>query len=432
MSKLEAIVPGDTGYDTARRVRNHQIDRRPAAIVRCESATDVARAVRLARSEGLGVAVRGTGSHVAGWATCDDGLLIDLGAMKRSRIDQTMTVRVGPGLCWGELDAMTTAHGLVVPGAPDPAGGIGGHTLGGGISDLSRPYGLSCDNLLSVDVVTADGDLIQAGPEQNDDLFWALRGGGGGLGVVTDFRFRLRPVRQLVAGPLVFPEHLVSTVLRKARDWLESAPPAASLIAIVWNAPALPFIAKNLQRRPGLLLLPSWSGLPDNAEVALAPLLGRPAPVFNGIHPMSYPAYRQMLQATIGQAGPASGGRAELLSHLSDDVLDEVVTPWLDTNPGCSVILRSLGAAISEIPSAATAFAHRNARWLLELSPRAGAAFDDRALSGVSLGPYLNSLSDPSQADLQAAYGANLERLGEVKKRWDPDNTFCFGPALTS
>ncbi len=436
----ELLAPGAPGYEAARRVRNARIDRRPALIARCTSPEDVIAALEYARGRGLPVAVRGGGAHVAGWGTCDDGVVLDLGSMKQIEVDpETRLATAGPGLTWGEFDAATAPFGLALPGARNTGVGIAGHTLGGGVGDLSRQFGLTSDNVVFFELVTADGRQVRASADENAELFWGLRGGGGNFGVVTRFGFRLHPVAGVVAGPLVHHAAQVPAALRTARDWLAGAPDEASLIAIVWTAPPLPFLPEHLHFERGALLIPTWFGDPAQAEEVLARLRrGTPRPVWDGVAPMSYLAYQRLLQSPPNFASQHVYNRGELLAELSDATIEGIVTRWRAAGPNYSVVLGALGGAIGRAPAGPTAFTHRDAQWFAEICAQWYGAPDNtahvepavdgwRSLQGVTRGPYLNLLPDPEPAWVRQAYGQPAyQRLVRLKQIWDPQNLFRF------
>ncbi|MFJ8313365.1 MULTISPECIES: FAD-binding oxidoreductase [unclassified Streptomyces] len=435
------LTPGAPGYDRARRVRNARADRRPALIARCTDADDVIAVLAHARRNGLPVAVRGGGAHVAGWGTCDDGVVVDLGGMKRIDVYPVGRTAVAePGLTWGEFDAATQEAGLAVPGPRNSDVGIAGHTLGGGVGDLSRQHGLTSDNVTFFELVTADGRHVRADADHHPDLFWALRGGGGNFGVVTRFGFRLHPVTGVVAGALVHPASQARTALRAARDWLATAPDAASLVVLLWTAPPLPFVPEHLHFERCAVLIPSWFGPPEQADEVLAPLRhGAAHPVADGITRLPYTAYQRLLPSPQGAARQHVYNRGELLPELSDITLDLLTDHWKSAGPNFSVVLGALGGAIGRAPAGPTAFAHRDARWFVEIcaqwygddpdSPEhlAPARTCRQALQDVTQGPYVNLLPDPEQHWVHAAYGtATYKRLALVKDTWDPDNLFRF------
>jgi FAD/FMN-containing dehydrogenase len=434
------LTPGTPGYDRARRVRNARVDRRPALIARCTDVDDVIAALACARGRGLPVAVRGGGANVAGWATCDDGVLLDLGGMKHVEVDAASRTAVAePGLTWGQFDTVTQESGLAVPGPRNADVGIAGHTLGGGVGDLSRQYGLTSDNVAFVDLVTADGRHVRADADHHPDLFWALRGGGGNFGVVTRFGFRLHPVTGVVAGALVHPAARARTALREARDWLVAAPDAASLIGIIWTAPPLPFVPDHLHFERCAVLIPSWFGSPADADEVLAPLRhGVARPVADTITALPYTTYQRLLPSPPDSTRQHVYNRGELLADLSDATLDRLVDQWESAGPNYSVVLGALGGAISRAPAGPTAFVHRRARWFVEICAQWYGDSDSpehlgparagwQALQDVTEGPYVNLLPDPEPRWVRAAYGeVGHARLRRVKDTWDPDNLFRF------
>ncbi|KPC62703.1 FAD-binding oxidoreductase [Streptomyces chattanoogensis] len=436
----DVLAPGAPGYDAARRVRNARIDRRPTLIARCTDTADVVTALAHARAHRLPVAVRGGGANVAGWGTCDDGVLLDLSPMKRIEVDpQARLAVVEPGATWGELDPATQEFGLAVPGPRNTDVGIAGHTLHGGVGDLSRQYGLTSDNVAFFDLVTAEGKQVRADADENPELFWGLRGGGGNFGVVTRFGFRLHPVSGVVAGPLVHPAENAPAALRTARDWLAGAPDEASLVAIIWTAPPLPFIPEHLHFERCAVLIPTWFGDPDRAAEVLAPLRdGAPKPVSDGISAMSYVAYQRLLPSPPDFAHQHVYNRGELLGELSNTTVDMLIKQWQAAGPNFSVVFGALGGAIRRAPSGPTAFTHRDAQWFVEICAQWYGAADNpahlapavrgwRSLQGLTEGPYVNLLPDPEPEWVRASYGpATYERLARLKQTWDPGNTFRF------
>ncbi|MEV0281101.1 FAD-binding oxidoreductase [Streptomyces sp. NPDC050610] len=434
------LTPGTTGYDRARRVRNARADHRPALIARCTDPDDVPAVLAHARRHGLPVAVRGGGANVAGWGTCDGGAVIDLGGMKHLDVDPlARTAVAGPGLTWGEFDDITQQSGLAVPGPRNPDVGIAGHTLGGGVGDLSRQYGLTSDNVTFFELVTADGRQVRADADTHPDLFWALRGGGGNFGVVTRFGYRLHPVDGVVAGPLVHPADQARAALRTARDWLAEAPDAASLVTLVWTAPPLPFIPTDLHFERCVVLIPSWFGPADEADEVLAPLRQGPVrPAADGVTRLAYTAYQRLLPSPPDADRQHVYNRGELLPELTDHTIDLLIDHWEAGGPNFSAVVGALGGAISRAPAGPTAFAHRDARWFVELCAQWYGDADSadhirparsawQALQPASRGPYVNLLPDPEDQWVRAAYGEpGHARLRRVKADWDPGNLFRF------
>lgn len=434
------LRPGDRGYDDVRRVRNARIDRRPALIARCTSVDDVVAVVDHARERGLPIAVRGGGANVAGWGTCDGGVVVDLGPMNSVEVAAgDRTAVAGPGATWGRFDAATQRHGLAVPGPRNADVGIAGHTLGGGVGDLSRSVGLTSDNVEFFDVVTAAGERVRAAATEHPELFWALRGGGGNFGVVTSFGYRLHPVGPVLAGPLVFAAEQAPDVLRLARQWLAQAPDEASVVALVWTAPPIPFVPEELHFERCAVLIPSWFGDPAEGERVLAPLRsGEVRPVADGVRQLSYVDYQRLLPSPPNFRSQHVYNRGELLRELSDDTLDTLLAAWRWAGPNFSLVFGALGGAITRAVAGPTAFTHRDATWFVEVCAqwygdpdnpvhreRATAVW--RSLQGVTSGPYLNLLPDPEPEWVRSAYGAEtFGRLARLKHRWDPDNLFRF------
>lgn len=439
----EVLTPADPGYDTVRRVRNARVDRRPSLILRCGCVEDVVEGIAYARAQGLPVAVRGGGAHVAGWATCDEGVLLDLGPMNRITVaSEARLATAEGGVYWGDFDIATQKWGLAIPGTRIPTIGIAGHTLGGGVGDLSRQFGLTCDNSTFFDLVTAGGEVVRASAEENPELFWGLRGGGGNFGVVTRFGFRLHPTRQVCAGTLAYPLNQARTILPCARDWLEAAPDEASLIAIVWTAPPAPLVPDWLHFERCVVLIPTWFGAPERAEEIFAPLRhGKAKPIFDGIRPMSYLDYHRVVPAPPNYMEQHVYNRGEMLTELSDETIDRLVELFEESGPNFSFVFGALGGAIARVPAHATAYPYRSAKWFVEICAQwfghphdidhlTPAVKGWRALRAVSSGPYTNLLPDPEPEWVHAAYGPNYQRLLCLKQSWDPENVFRFNANL--
>lgn len=430
------LLPGEPGYDAARRVRNARVDRFPAAILRCHNTHDIQSGMRWAQQQGLPVAVRGGGAHVAGYGTCDGGLLLDLSAIKTLALDaDRRQVEVGPGVTWGELDTLTQQCGLAVPGPRNPTIGVAGHTLGGGVGDLSRQFGLTSDNLLSCEMITAGGDKLEVNAENQPELFWGLRGAGGNFGIVSRFTFQLHPVSGVVAGALAWPAVQIGTVIRRARDWLDSAPEQASLIAIIWTAPPLPFLPETLHFERCIMLIPTWFGEPHLADEVLAPL--RVGAYCDDLRPMSYVEYQSLLPSSADYHLQHVYNRGELLETLDDRTLDQLLTLFDRSGPNFSLVFGALGGAIARAPAGQTAFVHRQAQWFVEVCAQwYGAANQPQMLEPaiaawqllqpVSCGPYANLLPDQGAQWARATYGNAYSRLSQLKQQWDPQNSLCF------
>lgn len=430
------VLPQDAEYDTARRVRNARIDCRPAAIVRCLNLNDIQQALRLAAKENMPVALRGGGAHVAGYGTCHNGLVLDLSLMKQITIDPIKRLaHVAPGVTWGELDAATQQHGLAVPGPRNPTIGIAGHTLGGGVGDLSRQFGLTSDNLVSCELVTLAGDVCEVNQQSDAELFWGLRGAGGNFGVVSRFTFQLHPVEGVVAGVLAWPARDIPAVLQRARHWLAQAPDQASLIALVWTAPPLPFLPETLHFERSIMLIPTWFGAPEAADSVLARL--KPGALCDTLQPMRYVDYQRLLPSAPNYQQQHVYNRGELLRELDDDTLEQLLALFHRSGPNFSLVFGALGGAIARAPQGDTAFAHRDANWFVEVCAQWYGEADNpemlapaieawQSLQAVSCGPYANLLPDPESCWAQATYGQGWSRLQALKQRCDPTNRLRF------
>jgi FAD/FMN-containing dehydrogenase len=433
----EVLAPGDGGYEAARALWNGAIDKRPGLIARCQGTADVLAAVRHAHQAGLLVAVRGGGHNVAGTASCDHGLVLDLSPMKGVQVDpDAKTAWAQPGLLWGELDHETQAFGLATTGGIVTHTGIAGLTLGGGIGWLLRKHGLTCDNLLAVELVTAAGRLVRASEREHPELFWGVRGGGGNFGVVTAFQYRLHPVGPTVlAGPLFFAAADARELLRFYRDFAESAPDELTTVVNLRRAPALPFIPEHLHGVPVITVVVCWSGAIEEGERALEPLRRHGRPLLDLIVPKPYLAHQGTFDATVPH-GLHYFWRSEYLAALDDQAVDTLLAhAWESDSPRSYTIIFQLGGAVARVPGDATAFNGRAARFAVNINgvalpeeaagQSAWARRFGRALHERSAGVYMNFLDDEGQDRVRAAYGAvTYGRLVALKDTWDPDNFF--------
>ncbi len=431
------IRPGDPGYDDARRVYNAMIDRRPALITRCANVADVIRSVNFARDNGVLVAIRGGGHNGAGLGTCDGGLVIDLLPMKGIRVDpKARTARVEGGCTFGDVDHATHAFGLATPAGIISTTGVGGLTLGGGIGYLTRKYGLTIDNLLEVDVVLADGSLVTASAGQNEDLFWAVRGGGGNFGVVTSFLFRLHPVQTVVAGPTLYPLEQAPEVMRWYREFLPQAPEDLNgFFAFLTVPPGPPFPeALHLKKMCGVVWC--YCGAPDRAEEVFRPIreFGRPA--LYGVQPMPYPVLQSAFDA-LYPPGLQWYWRADFVNELSDEAIARHATygsqlPTLHS----TMHLYPIDGAVHRVRRNDTAFSYREARWaqvMVGVDPDAANAERIKdwtvryweALHPYSAGgAYVNFMMDEGQERVQATYRDSYARLAKIKRKYDAGNLF--------
>ncbi len=435
----EVLEPGDPGYDEARRVFNGMIDRRPAMIARCASSADVVSAVSVARERGLLVAVRCGGHSLPGLSTCDDGMLIDLGGLGSIAVDPaTRTARAGGGVRWGELDAATQAYGLHSPGGRVTTTGIAGFTLGGGYGWTSSRHGLACDNLVSAEVVLADGRVVRASEDEHPDLFWGLRGGGGNFGIVTEFEFRLHPLGpEVLAGLALFPVERAAAVLRAWRDCADAAPDELSTACVVITAPPEPFVPAELQGAPVLGIAALYVGDPDDGAGAVQPIrdLG---PAVDLIGPTPYTAFQAALDP-LAPWGCRYYSRGEYMPALSDAAIDAFAGGAVELTaagaPLSQMILFRIGQRVSAVPDDATAFSHRRASYLFHPIAAWTDPADDgrmvaaaRAFAGAmrpfSTGAsYLNFTLEGDR--VRDAYGdEKYARLAALKETYDPANVF--------
>jgi FAD/FMN-containing dehydrogenase len=434
------LTPGDAGYDEARQVWNGAIDRHPALIARCATVADVVAALRHARELGLRVAVRGGGHGVAGLAVCDDGLVIDLSPMRGIAVDPAArTARAQAGVLWGEMDAATQEHGLATVGGIVTHTGIAGLTLGGGIGWLMRRCGATVDNLLGAEVVTADGDVVQAGAEEHPELFWGLRGGGGNFGIVTSFEYRVHAVGPTVlAGPIFHALEDGPEVLRFYRDYIAEAPDELTTIVMLRHAPALPFMPAELHGRPVVMVTACYAGAVERGEHVLAPLRRFGRPLVDAVGPRPYVELQSLFNAGVPH-GWHYYWKSWELPPLQDAAIDTLVEQAHGiTSPRSYVIVFQLGGALARVGEHDTAFGQRdaahdvniNAVWLPDDPARDEHVRWARecyaALEPFATGrTYVNFLADEGQQRVRAAYGEErYARLVALKRAHDPDNVF--------
>jgi FAD/FMN-containing dehydrogenase len=422
------IQPGDPGYDPARTVWNALIDRHPALIVRCVGAADVIAGVNFAREHGLRLSIKGGGHNIAGTAVCDDGLLLDLSSMTGIRIDpQRRTARAEPGVLWGELDTEAQAFGLASIGVDVSSVGIAGLTLGGGFGWRVRHYGLACDTLLSVDIVTADGRLLTASATEHPDLFWGLRGGGGNFGVVTSFEYQLYPAGELLAGLLLYPLTMATEVLAFYREFTKTVPDALTVWAILLTA---------ADGAPMLALLVCYDGSGPAAQQAVQPLREFGPPLADHLGPMAYRQVQTLFDAAF-PAGLRSSWKSSYLGELSDEAIATMVDQFATVpSPQSAVLIEHLGGAVSRIGNDETAFSDRDAPYsflIVSVWPDAtqsaqNVQWTDELWQAMqpfaSGGVYVNYVGEEGQDRVKAAYGGNYDRLVALKNRYDPTNLF--------
>jgi FAD/FMN-containing dehydrogenase len=434
----QLVRPQDRDYDEQRRVWNGSIDRSPALIARCATVPDVAAAVRFARDTGLEIAVRGGGHSFPGQSVCNDGIVIDFGLMKEIQVDlEARTVRAQAGTLLGELDKETQAFGLSVPAGIVTHTGLAGLTLGGGIGWLMRKYGLTIDQLLSVEVVTAGGELVKANQDENPDLFWGIRGGGGNFGIVTDFEFRLNPVGpQVLAGPIFWRMTDAPEVLRFYRDWIAQASDDLMTIVIMRKAPPLPFIPAELHGELVVAVACCHVGDPDDAEADVLPLRKFGAPVLDGCTQKPFLEHQAMFDPSFEYYWWYYMRSCDV-AELNDDVIDIAVDHARRIqSPRTAFPIWQMGGAVARVGESETAFTGRDVGHTFNITAMTETeeGFDAErewsrsfweALAPYHTGVYVNFLMEEGEDRVREAYGAEkYDRLKQLKRRWDPDNLF--------
>ena len=436
--KGEVLLPGESEYENARKIWNAMIDKRPAVIARCASTSDVVRGVNFARDNGLLLAVRGGGHNIAGNALCDDGLVIDLSKMKAARVDPaSRRATIEGGATLADLDAATQAHGLATPTGINSTTGIAGLTLGGGFGWLSRKYGMTVDNLESAEVVTAAGEVVRASATEHPDLFWALRGGGGNFGVVTRFEFRLHPVGpDVLSGLIVYPISEAKSVLQQYRDFIAKAPEELTVWTILRHAPPLPFLPERVHGKGIIALALIYAGDPKKGEPFIEPLrkFGTPLGEHVGVQP--YVAWQQTFDPLL-TAGARNYWKSHNFSTLEDGLFDAVIA-YIGKlpSPQCEIFFGAIGGATTRPAPGSTAYASRDAKFVMNVHGRWEDPADDKLCIGwardffnasapfASSGVYVNFLTADEGDRVRSAYGPNYGRLAQVKREYDPDNLF--------
>lgn len=422
------LTSGDPGYDTARAIWNGMFDRRPAVITRCTSAADVAAAIAFACEHDLLISVRGGGHSLPGHSVNDGGIMIDLSPMKRIDVDPVRRIaRSQPGALWGDLDSATHAHGLAVTGGQISHTGIAGLTLGGGIGWLMRKYGLTCDNLVAAEVVTADGQIVTASADDNPDLFWGLRGGGGNFGVVSEFSYRLHPVTFVFGGLVAFPLPAAKPILQELRNYLPTVPDELTTTTFLLTTP---------EGHKALGVGLCYCGDPNDGERWLTPIRQMGPVVMEQVGVMPYPVVQSMLDQVA-----APGRRYYVKSNFMDDLKDEAMDVLIDAymrvpSPLTAVLLVQMGGAVGRADRTGTAYYHRDVAFSFSaFSSWVDSAEDDANIGWtrqlwqdlrphMSASVYVNELLDEGEERVREAYGPAYPRLAALKKQFDPDNIF--------
>ena len=435
----EVIRPSDAGYDEARAIWNGIHDARPALIVRCAGVADVIRAVEFARSEELTVAVRGGGHSIPGFSTCNGGIVIDLSPMKGVRVDvEARTARAQPGVTWAEFDHETQAFGLAVTGGLVSSTGLSGFTLGGGIGWLVRKHGLACDNLISADVVTADGRLVRASADENADLFWGLRGGGGNFGIVTSLEYELHPVGPtVIGGPVFYSAEHAADILRFYREWAPTLPDELTTFISLLTAPPAPFIPEEWHGKKLIGVISCYAGPLEDGQRAVEPLHTIAEPVADLCGPIPYVALQGLVDP-LYEHGTRAYMKAGYVRELDDHAIETLLRHHQEaTSPRSEIHLHHFGGAVARVPDSDTAYGERQAPFILNVLGVSGESegFDQHvdwshrlyaeiepSLTG---GAYINFLSAEGEQRVHDAYGPEkFARLQALKDEYDPTNLF--------
>jgi FAD/FMN-containing dehydrogenase len=434
----ELLTPASEGYDEARAIWNGMIDRRPGLIVMCENAEDVGEAIRFAAEHSVLTSIHGSGHNIAGNAVCEGGLMVSFARMKAVAVDtDSGRVRVQPGATLGDLDAATQAHALAVPTGINSTTGIAGLTLGGGFGWLSRKHGMTIDNLLSADVVLADGSAVVASEAENSDLFWGLRGGGGNFGVVTSFEFQAHPVGpEVMSGLIVHPFSDAREVLQAYRDFLKDAPDEVTVWTVMRKAPPLPFLPEEVHGTEVVVLAAMYAGDMAEGEAALAPLRAIGNPIADVISPHPFAGWQQAFDPLL-TPGARNYWKTHDFNEMSDAMIDKALE-YVATlpDPQCEVFFAQVGGAQGRVADDATAYQGRSAAFVMNVHGRWTEASDDErciawcrelyeGLAPHATGEaYVNFMTEEEADRVESAYGASYARLVGLKDKYDPTNLF--------
>ncbi|TAM82671.1 MAG: FAD-binding oxidoreductase [Acidobacteria bacterium] len=433
----EIIQPGDSGYDAARKVYNGMIDKRPAVIARCADVADVIAAVRFGRENNLLTSIRGGGHNAGGLGVCDDGLVIDLSRMKNAHVDpKAKTVRVAPGCVWGDVDHATHAFGMATPCGFISTTGVAGLALGGGVGYLSRRYGLTIDSLLSADMVLADGKFVTASAEENSDLFWSIRGGGGNFGVVTSFLFQLHPVDTVYAGPTFWPLDQTVEVMKAYREFILKAPEYVYGFFAFLTIPPTPMFPAQLHNQKVCGIMWCCTGSPEDAEKAIMPMRAVGKPVLDHVSPLPFPMVQSLFDA-LYPPGLQWYWRADFFKEISDASIAKhaehgAMLPTMHS----TMHLYPIDGAVHRVGNQETAFSYRDANWagvIVGVDPDPANRgkitkwcrdYFDAVHPYSAGGAYVNFMMEEGPERVKASFRENYNRLATIKKKYDPSNFF--------
>jgi len=436
--KGQVVLPGDQSYDEVRKIWNAMIDRRPAVIVQCAEADDVSHAIAFARQNGLEISIRGAGHNIAGNSVCEGGMMIDLSSMTNVSVDAAKRrANVEAGATLADFDEAVQKHGLATPVGINSTTGISGLTLGGGFGWLTRKYGMTIDNLVSADIITAGGKKIRASETENVDMFWAIRGGGGNFGVVTKYEFKLHPLEsENLAGLLVFPFEQAKQVLTQYREFVETAPEELNVWVVLRQAPPLPFLPAEVHGNEVVVLAIFYAGDAAQGKELIEPLRRFGDPHGEHIIAQSYTDWQKAFDPLL-TPGARNYWKSHNFTELSDGALNSMIefAGKLPT-PQCEIFVGLVAGAANRVPADAMAYAHRDAKFVLNVHGRWNeAAEDERCIAWArsffeasapyaSGGAYVNFMTEDESDRVAAAYGANYARLVQIKRRYDPENVF--------
>jgi len=433
----EVVAPDDAAYEDARLVHNGMIDKRPAVVVRVANAGDVMATVRYARDNGLDLSIRGGGHSGPGFGTNDGGVVIDFSQMRGVRVDpKAKTARAEGGTTWGDFNAATHAFGLATTGGIISTTGIAGLTLGGGIGYLTRGNGLSLDNLVSADVVTADGQLLIASENENADLFWAIRGGGGNFGVCTSLKYKLQPIENVYWGPMFYEIGEAENILRFYRDYIKGAPEEMGAFPAFQIAPPLPFIPEDRHGDMFAAIVACWSGDPQEGERQFKAFHDVAEVKAEMVGPVPYPAINAAFDGLFPR-----GIRQYWKGNFVKELTDEAIAAHVEHGPNAPTVsstmhLYPINGACHRVEADATAFGHRDANFSMVIiaasdDPSMDAAntkwvrdYSDAIAPHSEVGGYVNFMDDDDEERVRANYGGNYNRLVDIKRKYDPDNVF--------
>lgn len=443
--KGRVLTRDDTGYDEARQIWNAMIDRRPAMIVQCAGTDDVPLAIAFARRNKLDISIRGAGHNIAGNALCDDGLTIDFSNMKRVRVDAAKKLAyVEPGATLANLDEATQRHGLATPVGINSTTGIAGLTLGGGFGWLTRKHGMTIDNLVSVDMITAEGRKIRASETDDADLFWAIRGGGGNFGVVTQFEFALHPVGpEILAGLIVFPFAQAKRVLTRYRQFANTSPEDLNVWVVLRQAPPLPFLPRNVHGKEVVVLPIFYAGKAADGQKLINQLRSFGDPHGEHIGPQPYTEWQKAFDPLL-TPGARNYWKSHNFTELSDGAIDSMIEyAGKLPSPQCEIFIGHIAGAANRVAPDAMAYAHRDAKFVLNVHGRWESPGQDMtciewarnffkaSAPYASAGAYTNFMTEDEGNRVATAYGSNFDRLAQLKKRYDPENVFRFNQNIT-